>query len=59
MNIKVNLEDKDTTLLLLCALPTYLDHFKDTMFYGKEYIITMDEVQLTHKMKMRYPMSKL
>lgn len=56
MNIKVNLEDKDTTLLLFCALATYLDHFKDTMFYGEEYIITMDEVQLTHKMKMRYPM---
>jgi len=55
MNMKVNLEDKDKTLLLLHSLAKSLDHFKDTMFYGKECIITLDEVELAHKTKMRYP----
>jgi len=59
MNIKVNLEDNDKTLLLLCALPKYLDHFKDTMLYRKECIITLDEVQMDHKTKMRYPILRL
>lgn len=43
MNIEVNFKDKDKTLLLLCLLPRSFEHFKDTILYGKEGTITLDE----------------
>jgi hypothetical protein len=43
-NIEVNLEDEDKTILLLCALPRSFESFNDTMLYGKEDIVTLEEV---------------
>jgi hypothetical protein len=43
-NIDVNLEDKDKALHLLCMLPKSNESFKDTMLYGKESAVTLEEV---------------
>ena len=47
--IDVNLEDEDKSLHLLCALPRSFKNFKDTMLYGKEGTITLEEVQEANK----------
>jgi len=44
-NIEVQLEDEDKVILLLCALPRSFESFKDTMLYGKEGTVTLEEVQ--------------
>ncbi|KAK2441188.1 alpha carbonic anhydrase [Trifolium repens] len=44
-NVDVNLEDEDKVFHLLCALPKSYEHLKDALLYGKECIITLDEVQ--------------
>jgi hypothetical protein len=44
-NIDVTLEDGDKALHLLCALPKSYEGFKDTMLYGKESAVTLEEVQ--------------
>ena len=44
-NIDVNLEDEDKALDLLCTLPKSYESFKDTMLYGKEVAVTLEEVQ--------------
>ncbi|MCI42708.1 cytochrome P450, partial [Trifolium medium] len=44
-NIDVNLEEEDKALHLMCALPRSLENFKNTLLYGKEGTITLDEVQ--------------
>ena len=50
-NIEVHLEDEDKVILLLCALPRSFETFKDTMLYGKEGIITLEEVQAALRTK--------
>ena len=50
-NIKVNLEDEDKAILLLCALPRSFESFKDTMLYGKEGTVTLEEVQAALRTK--------
>lgn len=45
-NILVNLDDKDKTVLLLGSLPRSFKHFKDVTLFGKECIITLEEVRL-------------
>jgi len=44
-NIEVHLEDEDKVILKLCALPRSFESFKDTMLYGKECTVTLEEVQ--------------
>jgi len=44
-NIEVHLEDEDKVILLLCALSRSFESFKDTMLYGKEGTVTLEEVQ--------------
>ena len=41
----MQLEDEDKAILLLCALPRSFESFKDTMLYGKEDTVTLEEVQ--------------
>ena len=41
----MQLEDEDKFILLLCGLPKYFESFKDTMLYGKEGTVTLEEVQ--------------
>jgi len=43
-NIEVQLEDEDKATLLLCVLPKSFESFKDTMLYGKEGTVTLEEV---------------
>jgi len=50
-NIEVQLEDEDKTILLLCALPKSFESFKDTMLYGKEGTVTLEEVQAALRTK--------
>jgi len=50
-NIEVQLEDEDKAILLLCALPKSYESFKDTMLYGKEGIVTVEEVQAALRTK--------
>jgi len=50
-NIEVNLEDEDKAILLLCALPRSYESFKDTMLYGKEGIVALEEVQAALRTK--------
>jgi hypothetical protein len=52
-NIEVHLEDEDEdkAILLLCALPRSFESFKDTMLYGKEGIVTLEEVQAALRTK--------
>jgi len=44
-NIKVQLEDEDRVILLLCVLLKSFESLKDTMLYGKEGIVTSEKVQ--------------
>ena len=50
-NIEVQLEDEDKAILLLCALPRSIESFKDTILYGKEGIVTLEEVQTALRTK--------
>jgi len=50
-NIDVHLEGEYNTILLLCALPRSFESFKDTMLYGKEGTITLEEVQAALRTK--------
>ena len=50
-NIEVHLEDKDKTILLLCAIPRSFKSFKDIMLYGKQGTITLEEVRASLRTK--------
>jgi hypothetical protein len=50
-NIEVHLEDEDKVTLLLCDLPRSFESFKDTMLYGKEGIVTLEEFQAALRTK--------
>ena len=50
-NIEVDLEDEDNTIFLLCALPRSYENFKDTMFYDKVGIVTLEEIQASLRTK--------
>jgi len=50
-NIEVKLEDEDKAILLLCALPRSFESLKDTMLYGKEGTVTLEEVQAALRTK--------
>ncbi|BAT96024.1 hypothetical protein VIGAN_08289200 [Vigna angularis var. angularis] len=43
-NIDVRLEDKDKVVILLNALPRTFEHFRDALLYGKDQVITLEEV---------------
>lgn len=45
-NIDVELEDEDKVILLLNTLPKSFEHMKDVMLFGRENLITLDEVEL-------------
>jgi len=47
----VHLEDEDKTILLLFSLPRSFESLKDTMLYGKEGIVTLEEVQVALRTK--------
>lgn len=47
-DVEVKINDEDKTLILLGSLPwIFFEHFKDYVLYGKDAIITLDEVQTT------------
>jgi len=50
-NIEVQLEDEDKVILFLCALSKFFESFKDTMLYGKEGTVTLEEVQAALRTK--------
>ena len=50
-NIEVKLEDEDKALLLINSLPKKYENFKDTMLYGKDQDITLEEVQAAIRTK--------
>jgi len=50
-NIEVHLEDEDKAILLLCALPRSFESFKNTMLYGKEGTVNLEEVQAALRTK--------
>jgi len=50
-NIEVQLEDEDKAILLLCSLPKSFESLKDTMLYGKEGTVTLEEVQAVLRTK--------
>lgn len=50
-NIEVKIEYEDKVLLLLSSLPRSFEHFKGALLYGKEYTITLDEVQMVVRSK--------
>jgi len=50
-NIEVTLEDEDKAILLLYALPRSFESFKDSILYGKEHIVTLEEVQAALRTK--------
>ena len=50
-NIEVHLKNEDKEILLLFALPIFFESFKDTMIYGKEGIVTLEEVQAALRTK--------
>lgn len=43
-NIGVKLEDEDKVVILLNALPKTFEHFRDALLYGKDKLITLEEV---------------
>ncbi|WVZ16441.1 hypothetical protein V8G54_009423 [Vigna mungo] len=43
-NIEVKLEDEDKAVILLNALPRTFEHFRDALLYGKDQVITLEEV---------------
>ena len=50
-NIDVKLEDEDKAILLLNVLPKSYDDMRDTMLYGREKTITLEEVQCALRSK--------
>jgi len=50
-NIEVQLEDEGKAILLLCSLPKSFESFKDTILYGKEGTVTLEEVQAALRTK--------
>lgn len=40
----VKLEDEDKVVILLNALPKTFEHFRDALLYGKDKLITLEEV---------------
>jgi len=49
--IEVKLEDEDKAILLFCALPRSFESFKDSMLYGKERTVTLEEVHAALRTK--------
>ena len=47
----MQLEDEDKAILLLCVLPKSFESLKDTMLYGKEGTVTLEEVQAALRTK--------
>lgn len=45
-NLEIKLDEEDKALLLLNALPKSYENFRDTMLYGREQSISLEEVQL-------------
>ena len=43
-NIGVKLEDEDKVVILLNALPKTFEHFRYALLYGKDQLITLEEV---------------
>ena len=43
-NIGVKLEDEDKVVILLNALPKTFEHVRDALLYGKDKLITLEEV---------------
>ncbi|WVZ23807.1 hypothetical protein V8G54_002351 [Vigna mungo] len=43
-NIEVKLGDEDKVVILLNALPRTFEHFRDALLYGKDQVITLEEV---------------
>lgn len=50
-NIEVILGDEDIALLLLNSLPKRYEDFRDTMIYGRQTMITLEEVKSPCKTK--------
>ena len=44
LNIGVKLEDEDKVVILLNGLPKTFEHFRDALLYGKDQLITLEEV---------------
>lgn len=44
VNIESEIENEDKALVFLSSLPRSLEHFKDSILYGNEGTITLDEV---------------
>ena len=44
--IVIKIDDKDQALLLLCTLPPFYKHFRDTMIYGRDSIDIKDVKEL-------------
>ncbi|RDX69162.1 Copia protein, partial [Mucuna pruriens] len=42
-NLEVKLEDEDKTPILLSALPSSYEHFKDAILFGRDQTIMLDE----------------
>ncbi|MQL41734.1 hypothetical protein EI012_27930, partial [Escherichia coli] len=51
-NLEVKLEDEDKALILLSALPSSYEHFKDAILFGREQqSISLEEVQTSIRTK--------
>ena len=58
LNVRVKMEEKDRSLLLLCSLPPSYDPLVTTLLYGKETLEYEDMVSVLHSNEQREKMTK-
>ncbi|KAL8471904.1 hypothetical protein ACS0TY_029223 [Phlomoides rotata] len=50
-NIDIKMEEEDKALIILSALPKSFENFKDTFLFGRQSLLTLEDVQIALRSK--------